>query len=287
METLSHTPVLYQEALDLLRVRPGEVYVDATLGGAGHTRGILERGGIVIGLDQDPEAVRRALTLGLPGLRVFQSNFRHLKRVLEEAGVERVAGILADLGVSSFHLEDPRRGFSYQKEGPLDMRMGEEGPTASEVVNTLSLEELYRILRDLGEEKQAYRIAKAIVEARRQKPIRTTLELAEIVRKAVGFRKAGHPARKTFQALRIYVNDELGALKDFLEQAGEVLAPGGRLVVISFHSLEDRLVKRFLRESGLKILTKKPLVPSPEEVARNPRARSAKLRAGEKEALCG
>lgn len=284
MEAITqHVPVLYQEVLDLLAVQPGQVYVDATLGGAGHTRGILERGGLVLGLDQDPEAVARAQALDLPGLKVFQRNFRHLKAVLEEAGVDKVAGILADLGVSSFHLDDPQRGFSYQREGPLDMRMGKEGPTAQEVVNSLPLEELYRMLRDLGEEKQAYRIAKAIVEARRKAPIRTTAELAEIVRQAVGFRKAGHPARKTFQALRMYVNDELGALAEFLEQAKEALAPGGRLVVITFHSLEDRLVKRFLKESGLKVLTKKPITPTPEEVARNPRARSAKLRAGEKE----
>ncbi len=278
-----HIPVLYEEALYWLQIRPGEVYVDATLGGAGHAKGILERGGLVIGLDQDPEAVARARTLNLPGLRVFQRNFRHLKEVLQEAGVSQVAGILADLGVSSFHLEDPKRGFSYQKEGPLDMRMGEEGPTAYEVVNTLPLEDLHRILRDLGEEKQAYRIAKGIVERRRKTPIRTTLELAETVRQAVGFRKAGHPARKTFQALRMYVNDELGALEEFLRQAEEVLAPGGRLVVITFHSLEDRLVKRSLKESHLKVLTKKPITPSPEEIAGNPRSRSAKLRAAEKE----
>jgi 16S rRNA (cytosine1402-N4)-methyltransferase len=285
METITqHVPVLYQEALDLLNVQPGQVYVDATLGGAGHTQGILERGGLVIGLDQDPEAVERAKALNHPNLRVYQANFRNLLEVLKEAGVEKVAGILADLGVSSFHLEDPGRGFSYQKEGPLDMRMGTEGPTAEEVVNTLPLEELYRLLRDLGEEKQAHRIAKAIVEVRRKARIRTTTELAEIVRRAVGFRKAGHPARKTFQALRMYVNDELGALEAFLRQAEEALAPGGRLVVITFHSLEDRLVKRFLKESGLKVLTKKPIAPSPEEVAKNPRSRSAKLRAAEKEA---
>ncbi len=284
MEAITeHIPVLYEEVLNLLQVRPGQVYVDATLGGAGHTKGILERGGLVIGLDQDPEAVARARALGLPGLRVFQRNFRHLKEVLQEAGVPQVAGILADLGVSSFHLEDPKRGFSYQREGPLDMRMGEEGPTAYEVVNTLPLEDLRRILQDLGEEKQAHRIAKAIVERRQKAPIRTTLELAEVVRRAVGFRKAGHPARKTFQAIRMYVNDELGALEEFLRQAEEVLAPGGRLLVITFHSLEDRVVKRFLKESRLKILTKKPIAPSPEEVARNPRSRSAKLRAAEKE----
>lgn len=286
METAPrHIPVLYQEALDLLKVEPGRLYVDVTLGGAGHARGILERGGRVLGLDQDPEAIARAQALHLPGLQVLRANFRQLKEALREVGVAQVAGILADLGVSSFHLEDPERGFSYQREGPLDMRMGGEGPTAEEAVNRLPLEALHRILRDLGEERQALRIAKAIVEARARAPIRTTTQLAEIVRRAVGFRKAGHPARKTFQALRLYVNDELGALEAFLPQAQEVLAPGGRLVVIAFHSLEDRIVKRFLRESGLRVLTPKPLTPGPEEVERNPRARSAKLRAAEKEAV--
>lgn len=269
--------------MEYLAIRPGGLYVDATLGGAGHARGILSRGGRVIGLDQDPEAVERAQGLGLEGLTVVKSNFRHLERVLDELGVERVEGVLADLGLSSFHLDDPRRGFSYAQEGPLDMRMGEEGPTAEEVVNSRDLEELYRILKEYGEEPRAFAIARAIVEARRKKPIRTTTELAEIVRKAVGFRKAGHPARKTFQALRIYVNDELSALQDLLRAAQNRLAPGGRLVVISFHSLEDRIVKRFLKESGLRVLTKKPVVPKEEEVRANPRARSAKLRAAEKE----
>ncbi len=285
METLSHIPVLYQEALDLLGVRPGGVYVDATLGGAGHTRGILERGGRVIGLDQDPEAIRRAQSLGLPNLTVVEANFRHLEEVLRGLGLDQVNGILADLGVSSFHLDDPSRGFSYAREGPLDMRMGREGPTAYEAVNRLPEAELRRILWAYGEERAAPKIARAIVEARKKAPIRTTLELAEIVRRAVGYRQAGHPARKTFQALRIYVNDELGALQDFLHQAARVLAPGGRLVVITFHSLEDRIVKHFMKESGLKVLTKKPITPSPEEVRQNPRARSAKLRAAEKEAL--
>jgi 16S rRNA (cytosine1402-N4)-methyltransferase len=279
----THIPVLFEEALEYLAIRPGGLYVDATLGGAGHARGILSRGGRVIGLDQDPEAVERAQGLGLEGLTVVKSNFRHLERVLDELGVERVEGVLADLGLSSFHLDDPRRGFSYAQEGPLDMRMGEEGPTAEEVVNSRDLEELYRILKEYGEEPRAFAIARAIVEARRKKPIRTTTELAEIVRKAVGFRKAGHPARKTFQALRIYVNDELSALQDLLRAAQNRLAPGGRLVVISFHSLEDRIVKRFLKESGLRVLTKKPVVPKEEEVRANPRARSAKLRAAEKE----
>ncbi len=281
--TAVHTPVLYQEALDLLRVRPGGLYVDATFGGGGHTRGILARGGRVIALDRDPEAIARGKALGLEGLTLVEANFRHLGSLLKALGVSQVDGILADLGVSSFHLEDPRRGFSYAKEGPLDMRMGREGPTAYEVIHTLPEEALYRILKELGEEPQARRIARAIAKARQKAPIRTTSELARVVAEAVGYRRAGHPARKTFQALRIYVNDELGALKEFLEGVPPLLAPGGRLVVIAFHSLEDRLVKRFLKEGPLKPLTKKPLTPSPEEVAQNPRARSAKLRAGEKE----
>ncbi|MGQ9511447.1 MAG: 16S rRNA (cytosine(1402)-N(4))-methyltransferase RsmH [Thermaceae bacterium] len=280
---ITHIPVLLEEVLEHLAVRPGGLYVDATLGGAGHTRAILARGGRVIGLDQDPSAVERALALGMEGLTVVRRNFRHLEEVLDGLGVDRVEGILADLGLSSFHVDDPSRGFSYAKEGPLDMRLGNEGPTAEEVVNTLSQGELYWILKTYGEEPKAFLIAKAIVEARKKAPIRTTTELAAVVQRAVGFRRAGHPARKTFQALRIYVNDELGALEDFLRAARNRLKPGGRLVVISFHSLEDRIVKRFLKEGGFRILTKKPVLPSAEEIRSNPRARSAKLRAAEKE----
>lgn len=285
---LSHTSVLYEEALDYLRVKPGGLYVDATLGGGGHTRGILQRGGWVVGFDQDPAAIERARNLLLPGLSpgqltLLQANFRELEPRLRGLGVEQVDGVLADLGVSSFHFDDPTRGFSYHLEGPLDMRMGDRGQTAAEVVNELEVEELARILRELGEEPEAWRIARAIAKAREQKPIETTTELAEIVRRATGFRRTGHPARKTFQALRIYVNDELGALQELLEAAVKVLAPEGRLVVISFHSLEDRIVKHFLKgEPRLQVLNKKPLVPSEEEARDNPRARSAKLRAAER-----
>lgn len=279
----THEPVLLQEALDLLGVQPGGVYVDATFGGGGHSRGIVERGGQVVAIDQDPDAHERAERLGGVAIRFVRSNFRHLEAVLASRGVPSVRGILADLGVSSYHFDDPDRGFSYQREGPLDMRMGAEGPTAAEVVNTLPEAELADLIWRYGEERQSRRIARAIVEARREQPITRTTELAEIVRRAVGFRKAGHPARKTFQALRIYVNDELGALEALLDAAGRVLEPGGRLVVISFHSMEDRIVKRFLREDPrFHVLTKKPVVPGPAEVARNPRARSAKLRAGER-----
>jgi len=278
--TLAHRPVLLEETLAALRPGPGKVIVDATFGGGGHTEALLAEGARVIALDKDPEAIARgrARFAGEPRLTLVEADFRELGRVLEELGVAEVDGVLADLGVSSYHLDDPKRGFSYRHEGPLDMRMGSEGPSAAEVVNTLPERELARILREFGEEPAAARIARAIVRAR---PLSTTTELAEVVRRAVGYRRAGHPARKTFQALRIYVNDELGALRALLAESARRIRSGGRLAVISFHSLEDREVKRFLRESpAFEPLFKKPVVPRPEEVAENPRARSAKLRVG-------
>ena len=278
--TLTHRPVLLKEALAALGAGPGKTIVDATFGGGGHTEAILKTGAQVIALDKDPEAVARGRErlAQKDRLTLLEADFRDLERVLNELGLWQVDGILADLGVSSYHLDDPRRGFSYRLEGPLDMRLGAQGPTAEEIVNTLDEEALTEILWRYGEEPAARRIARAIVRAR---PLRTTTELAEVVRRAVGFRRAGHPARKTFQALRIYVNDELGALRALLKASERRLAPGGRLAVISFHSLEDREVKRFLKASpALEPLYKKPVVPSPQEVAENPRARSAKLRAG-------
>ena len=283
MNTTRHQPVMLSEALDLLNVQPGGVYVDATFGGGGHTQGIVERGGQVLALDQDPDAHKRAERLGGVAIRFVRDNFRNLEAVLASQGLPSVNGILADLGVSSFHFDDPTRGFSYQHEGPLDMRMAGEGLTAADVVNELAEEELAGIIWRYGEERQSRRIARAIARAREEEPITTTAQLAEIVRRAVGHRRGGHPARKTFQALRIYVNDELGALEDLLEASGRVLAPGGRLVVISFHSLEDRIVKHFLRDDPrFRVLTKKPLTASAAERERNPRSRSAKLRAGER-----
>lgn len=277
---MNHTPVLYHEALDWLSVRPGGLYVDATLGGAGHTRGILERGGQVVAFDQDPQAIARAQALGLSNLALVEANFSELLPQLEKLGITQVDGILADLGVSSFHFDDPGRGFSYQLEGPLDMRMGSSDLTAAEVVNTFEEEAIADILYRYGEEPRARRIARFIVENR---PFTTTTQLAEVIRRATGFRSAGHPARKSFQALRIYVNDELGALEQLLRSAETVLKTSGRLVVISFHSLEDRLVKHFLREStALRSLTKKPVVPSEAEQRENPRARSAKMRVAER-----
>jgi S-adenosyl-methyltransferase MraW len=280
-QATTHVPVLLEASLDLLRIEPNKLYVDATFGGGGHTKAMLERGARVIALDQDPEAIRRGKALAHPNLVLVEANFRDLEAVLKDLRVGPVDGVLADLGVSSFHLEDPSRGFSYRFDGPLDMRMGKEGPTAAEVVNTYPEDELAAILYRYGEEPRARRIARVIVEARKKAAIETTGQLAEVVRRAVGFRKAGHPARKTFQALRIYVNDELKALEGLLKASERVIRPGGRLAVISFHSLEDRVVKWFLRQSPVFApLNKKPILPSAEESARNPRARSAKLRGG-------
>ncbi len=282
MTATVHRPVLLKESLALLDVRPGRLYVDATFGGGGHTRALLEAGARVIALDQDPQAIARGRETFRqePGLTLVEANFRDLKRVLDQLGIKQVDGVLADLGVSSYHLDDPQRGFSYRFEGPLDMRMGRGELTAADVVNTFDEQELAEILATYGEEPRARRIARAIVQKR---PYRTTTELARVVQAAAGFRRAGHPARKTFQALRLYVNDELGALKDLLHALPRVLAPGGRAAMISFHSLEDRLVKRFFKEHpDMRPLTKKPIVPSPEEVATNPRARSAKLRGAER-----
>ncbi len=277
---VSHTSVLYHESLDWLAVRPGGVYVDATLGGAGHTRGILERGGQVIAFDQDPQAIARAKALGLPNLTLVEANFSELLPQMGKLGIAQLDGILADLGVSSFHFDDAQRGFSYQLEGPLDMRMGSGDLTAAEVVNTFDEEEIADILYKYGEERRSRRIARFIVQNR---PLTTTTELAEVIRRATGFREAGHPARKSFQALRIYVNDELGVLRQLLQSAEQALKPGGRLVIISFHSLEDRLVKHYLRDcEQLESLTKKPIVPSEIEQRQNPRARSAKMRVAQR-----
>ncbi|WP_034387432.1 16S rRNA (cytosine(1402)-N(4))-methyltransferase RsmH [Deinococcus sp. YIM 77859] len=283
-DTLSHIPVLASEVREALAPAPGRVIVDGTLGGAGHTRLLLEAGATVYGIDQDPYALSRAHALKLPRLTVLEGNYRDMRELLARQGVTRVDGVLLDIGVSSFQLDDAGRGFSYHTDAPLDMRMSQAGQSAADVVNTLSEAELASIIYEYGEERHSRRIARGIVQAREHAPIETTAQLASVIKRAYpGFSKGIHPARRTFQALRVYVNDELGALRDGLQAAEALLTPGGRLAVISFHSLEDRIVKRFLRASStLRPLTKRPVEATEEEQARNPRARSAKLRAAEK-----
>lgn len=286
-ESLTHTSVLAAEVLEALAPAPGKIIVDGTLGGAGHTRLLLEAGAHVYGIDQDPFALDRAREQGLPNLTVLQGNYRDMSALLEQAGVSQVDGILLDIGVSSFQLDDAGRGFSYHTEAPLDMRMSQSGESAADVVNTYEEEDLAAIIYEYGEDRLSRRIARAIGQARQKAPIETTVQLAEIIKRAYpGFSKGIHPARRTFQALRIHVNDELGALRDGLQAAETLLRPGGRLAVISFHSLEDRIVKRFLLGSEvLRPLTKRPVVASEQEQSVNPRARSAKLRSAERIAV--
>lgn len=303
----SHIPVLLQPCLDGLNIDPTGVYLDGTAGGAGHSKEIAKRltTGRLIALDQDPDAVAVATERlkGLPA-QVVQVNFREAARVLAELDIPAVNGALLDLGVSSHQLDDAERGFSYHADAPLDMRMSQQGPTAADLVNTLSREELARILRDYGEEPYAWQIAGKIVTARETAPIETTLQLADIVASAVPpaeRRKAKNPARRTFQAVRIAVNSELDALNEGLDAIFNCLAPGGRLCVITFHSLEDRLVKNKFRHWALrctcppeqpvctcggvpkaKLITRKPIEANAEELEQNRRARSAKLRVLEK-----
>lgn len=293
--SLAHAPVLVSETLRLLNLRPGAGVVDATLGSGGHAREILKvigPDGRLVGIDQDPEAVERAKKSleGFPQVCTVRENFSGLHEILERLNFREVDAVILDVGVSSEQLEEARRGFSFLKDGPLDMRMDPGRPvTARDLVNDLSQEELERIFRKYGEERWAKRIAGAICRERFQKPIETTAQLVQLVRKAVprplsyGPR---HPAMRVFQALRIAVNQELQSLERVLPPALTALRSGGRLAVITFHSLEDRIVKRTFREwkdqGKVMILTPKPVTPTPEEVQRNPRARSAKLRGVEK-----
>jgi 16S rRNA (cytosine1402-N4)-methyltransferase len=263
--------------------------LDLTLGLGGHTSALLAAGvGRVIGVDRDRDALSHATErLAVYGDRFLavHARFSEVDRIAREAGLSTVDGALYDLGVASMHLDQPERGFSYRSEGPLDMRMDKDGTTARDVVNTYPEEDLARVIRDYGEERFARRIAAAIVRARGRKPLETTAELAAVVASAVPKRRGGpHPARRTFQAIRIEVNRELEELAASLPQTVELLAPGGRLLVISYHSLEDRIVKRLVAgERRLRSLTKKPVRAGAAEVARNPRARGAKLRAAERE----
>lgn len=318
-ETL-HVPVLLQEAVDGLRVKSGDIVVDATLGGGGHTREILKRvlpGGKVIALDTDASAIEHfqeaaqqdkflARSLAEGSLVLVHENYSFLGGVLEHEGVAKANAIVADLGFSSDQIEDGRRGFSFQKSGPLDMRLNQETElTAMTIVNTFSQEEIEKILRDYGDESEGRRIGRAIVMARERKPIATTDELSALIEdaypKGKRYRLKIHPATKTFQALRIAVNQEYGHLERFLTEAVKRLCPGGRLAIMTFHSGEDRIVSQFFKSQALgcicppgfpicrcgrmpvlKILTKKPIVSSDQEVKDNPRSRSAKLRIAEK-----
>lgn len=303
----THVSVLLYEAVDGLNIRPDGIYIDGTAGGGGHSAEILSRltSGRLYSIDQDPDAIATVTERFKDDDRstILQGNFGDMKALLNDVGVYAVDGVLLDIGVSSHQLDDGSRGFSYHEDAPLDMRMSQSGETAADLVNTLDVGELSRIISLYGEEKYAFSIAKGIVRAREIKPIETTLELAEIVKENVPqkVRRDGHPARKTFQALRIAVNHELDVLESGLQGAFELLSRGGRLSVITFHSLEDRIVKQFMRDKAqgctcpkdfpvcvcgnkpkVKIITRKPILPSDEELERNPRARSAKLRVCEK-----
>lgn len=302
-----HKPVLFDEAIDALNIKPDGIYFDGTSGGGGHSGAIASRltSGRLISVDQDPDAIEILHErLGkYPCVTVVKSNFCMIKQVLSEQGVSGVDGILLDLGVSSHQLDEGERGFSYKKDAPLDMRMSQEGTSAADLVNNLSEQELSKIIFTYGEEKFAKRIAAAIVRERKNGKIETTLQLAEIVKNAIPAatrREGGNPARRTFQALRIEVNGELDKLSKALDEMVECLNPGGRIAVITFHSLEDRIVKqRFAKwcssctcppDFPVCVCGKKPLgqlpfkakAPTEEELEVNPRSRSARLRVFEK-----
>ena len=310
MSDFFHISVLLQECIDGLNIQPNGIYIDGTLGGAGHSSQIAKRleNGLLIGIDRDPVALKAAGERLSPfGDRVtlVHANFCKMDEVVAQLGLDGVDGILMDLGVSSPQLDDGSRGFSYMADAPLDMRMnGKDSLTAREVVNTWPQEELRRILYNYGEERYAPQIASAICKRREERPIETTLELVDIIRSAMpaaALREKQHPAKRSFQAIRIAVNDELGSVERAMEVAIPLLKPGGRLAVITFHSLEDRIVKLAMAEAAkgctcppnfpvcvcgkkpaVKLITRKPIVASEEELEVNPRSRSAKLRVCEK-----
>ena len=301
-----HISVMLEESIDALNIKPNGIYIDGTAGGAGHSREIAKRlnGGMLYALDRDPDAVKIATErlAGLPA-KVLHHNFSEIEDVLCEQGIERIDGLLLDLGVSSYQLDTAERGFSFHNDAPLDMRMSQEGTSAADLVNSLSANELIKIFRDYGEEKFAVKIANNIVKEREEKRIETTLELAEIISNSVpaAYKRNGHPARKCFQAIRISVNGELDCIADTLNAAFEHLSVGGRIAVITFHSLEDRIVKRCFAEfcKGCdcppdipvcvcgktprgKLVSRKPIEPTETEIENNQRSRSAKLRVIEK-----
>lgn len=303
----SHIPVLLNETVDGLNINPNGIYVDGTAGGGGHSAEILKKldEGKLISVDQDPDAIRTVKERFKDNNNsiIIKGNFANIKQLLGDRCINQVDGIMLDIGVSSHQLDTPERGFSYHEDAPLDMRMSMSGTSAADLVNTLSQKELSRIIYTYGEEKFADSIAASIVKQREISPIKTTLELADIIRNSVPerVRRNGHPARKTFQALRIAVNHELEALEKGLDEAFELLTPGGRLAVITFHSLEDRIVKQKMaswtqgctcppdfpvcvcgKKPQAKLITHKPIVANLTELQKNPRSRSAKLRICEK-----
>ena len=299
--------VLLDETIDGLDIKPDGIYVDGTLGGGGHSYEILKRlspKGRLIGIDQDGEALKAAgerLKEFENQITLVRSNYCEIDKVLKELNVEKVDGILLDIGVSSYQLDNLERGFSYKSDAPLDMRMDtRQELTAADVVNTYSENELFKIIKDYGEDKFAKNIAKHIVLARKEKPLETTKELSEVIKRAIPMKvqaKGGHPAKKTFQAIRIEVNQELTVLKESIDKMIDLLKPNGRICIITFHSLEDRIVKTKFREnenpctcppnfpvcvcgkkSKGKVITRKPIIPSEDEIEENKRAKSSKLR---------
>ncbi|MBQ8598669.1 MAG: 16S rRNA (cytosine(1402)-N(4))-methyltransferase RsmH [Oscillospiraceae bacterium] len=303
-----HVSVLLQECIDNLDIKPDGIYVDGTAGGAGHSREIakLLTTGRLIAIDKDPDAIKTATERlsPYPCAQVVQGDFKDIPFILDNLGIDKVDGILLDLGVSSHQLDTAERGFSYHAEAKLDMRMSQQGLSAYDVVNTYSQEDLTRILRDYSEEKFASKIAYFIVKAREEAPIETTGELVEIIKAAIpaaARREGGHPAKRTFQAIRIEVNNELGVLKQCISDSFDRLAKGGRFCIITFHSLEDRITKQMFAEftkgctcppefpicvcgkkPRAKLVSRKPIEPSKEELERNNRSRSSKLRVLEK-----
>lgn len=302
-----HISVLLDETIDGLDIKPDGIYVDGTLGGGGHSYEILRRlspKGRLIGIDQDGEALKAAgerLKKFKNQITLVRSNYCEIDKVLKELNVEKVDGILLDIGVSSYQLDNLERGFSYKSDAPLDMRMDtRQELTAADVVNTYSENELFKIIKDYGEDKFAKNIAKHIVLARKEKPLETTKELSEVIKRAIPMKvqaKGGHPAKKTFQAIRIEVNQELTVLKESIDKMIDLLKPNGRICIITFHSLEDRIVKTKFREnenpctcppnfpvcvcgkkSKGKVITRKPIIPSEDEIEENKRAKSSKLR---------
>lgn len=300
-----HVPVLFNEAIESLQIKPNGIYVDCTSGGGGHSTAIAKRllDGRLIAIDRDPEAIETLKErLGkFDCVTLVHDNFFNIRQILDNLGIDAVDGILADLGVSSHQLDDPSRGFSFHNDAPLDMRMSLEGVSAKQVVNTLSQSELQKIIYEYGEEKFAPSISRAIVKAREIAPIETTLELSEIIKSAMpaAAKRDGHPARKTFQAVRIFVNQEINGLGDAAQSMFDCLKEGGRVSIITFHSLEDRVIKQAFaplakgctcpRNFPVCVCGNKPkakvfkaVSPGKQEIGENPRSRSAKLRTAEK-----